>query len=280
MRRPPRENQYHAGDLEVREAREQRLGRPHQLHLQPPEDNQFGESNFFSRRRDRGRRTPTTSRPSTRSACSTCRTSSSFSPIVELPFGEGKRWAAERRRRGDSRRLDALVDHLVRERLPVLAERQHQRPVGPRRANAARRTRHGDRTDGSRRAHRAAAGASCTTNAARHLAELGRLRAIPRHRSGHAAADAADVRTPHRNNWDFVASKAIPLGGTCAAEIRLEVLNITNTVKVRGPTQTRRQRHVRPDPVAVGLHAPDAADVQGQLLRGLGLGLGTWVLRS
>jgi hypothetical protein len=40
-----------------------------------------------------------------------------------------------------------------------------------------------------------------------------------------------DARTPHRNNWDFVASKNIRLGGSHRAQIRLEVLNITNTVK-------------------------------------------------
>ena len=47
-----------------------------------------------------------------------------------------------------------------------------------------------------------------------------------------------DVRTPTRNNWDFVATKAIPLRGSARAEVRLEVLNVTNTVKVFSPTQT------------------------------------------
>jgi hypothetical protein len=44
-----------------------------------------------------------------------------------------------------------------------------------------------------------------------------------------------DVRTPHRNNWDFVAAKDLRFGGSRRAQIRLEVLNVTNTVKVRGP---------------------------------------------
>ena len=48
----------------------------------------------------------------------------------------------------------------------------------------------------------------------------------------------SDVRTPHRNNWDFVATKGIRLRGRAQAEIRLEVLNVTNTVKVFGPTQS------------------------------------------
>jgi hypothetical protein len=44
-----------------------------------------------------------------------------------------------------------------------------------------------------------------------------------------------DVRTPHRNNWDFVAAKDIRLGDTMRGQLKFEVLNITNTVKVRGP---------------------------------------------
>jgi hypothetical protein len=44
-----------------------------------------------------------------------------------------------------------------------------------------------------------------------------------------------DVRTPHRNNWDFVALKDIRFKGSLRAELKFEVLNLTNTVKVRGP---------------------------------------------
>ena len=44
-----------------------------------------------------------------------------------------------------------------------------------------------------------------------------------------------EIRTPHRNNWDFVAMKALRFGSRVRAVMRLEVLNITNTVKVRGP---------------------------------------------
>ena len=38
-------------------------------------------------------------------------------------------------------------------------------------------------------------------------------------------------------------------------EIKLEVLNITNTVKVRGPITHAWQRHIRSDPRAVRVHA-------------------------
>lgn len=43
------------------------------------------------------------------------------------------------------------------------------------------------------------------------------------------------VRTPHRNNWDFVAAKEVKLVGNARGQLRLEVLNITNTVKTVGP---------------------------------------------
>ena len=47
-----------------------------------------------------------------------------------------------------------------------------------------------------------------------------------------------NIRTPHRNNWDFVAVKDLRLGGRARAQIKFEVLNITNTVKTVGPTTT------------------------------------------
>jgi hypothetical protein len=48
------------------------------------------------------------------------------------------------------------------------------------------------------------------------------------------------VRTPDRHNWDFVATKDIRAGGSRRAQIRLEVLNITNRVKAwTGNTNVR-----------------------------------------
>jgi hypothetical protein len=55
---------------------------------------------------------------------------------------------------------------------------------------------------------------------------------------GTAPRTLTDARTPHRNNWDFVASKDVRMGGSRRAQIRLEVLNITNTVKADAPTTT------------------------------------------
>jgi hypothetical protein len=47
-----------------------------------------------------------------------------------------------------------------------------------------------------------------------------------------------EIRTPHRNNIDFVAAKQVRMGGNRRGELRLEVLNLTNTVKTTGPVAT------------------------------------------
>ena len=47
------------------------------------------------------------------------------------------------------------------------------------------------------------------------------------------------MRTPHRNNWDFVATKDVRFGGSVRGQFRLEVLNLTNTVE--GPRPDRRR---------------------------------------
>ena len=52
---------------------------------------------------------------------------------------------------------------------------------------------------------------------------------------GNSPRTNGDVRTPHRNNWDFVASKDVKLVGKARGQLRIEVLNVTNTVNTRGP---------------------------------------------
>ncbi|MEQ1870934.1 MAG: TonB-dependent receptor [Vicinamibacterales bacterium] len=47
-----------------------------------------------------------------------------------------------------------------------------------------------------------------------------------------------NVRGPHRNNIDVAIAKNVPLGGGVSGQLRLEIINLTNTVKVIGPIQT------------------------------------------
>lgn len=46
------------------------------------------------------------------------------------------------------------------------------------------------------------------------------------------------ARGPHRNNVDLAVAKNMPLGGRVVGQFRLEVINLTNTVKVIGPIHT------------------------------------------
>ncbi len=90
-------------------------------------DNQFGESNFFSQRRPPEAQNiynledEYAVEPARRAA-----QARRSSPIIELPFGEGKRWATSGVAKRDPRRLDDLVDHLDRERLPGADSRRQQ----------------------------------------------------------------------------------------------------------------------------------------------------------
>ena len=46
------------------------------------------------------------------------------------------------------------------------------------------------------------------------------------------------IRGPHRNNIDVAAAKSLRLGERLRGELRVEVINLTNTVKVIGPIHT------------------------------------------
>ena len=55
---------------------------------------------------------------------------------------------------------------------------------------------------------------------------------------GTAPRTDGKVRGPHRNNVDLAVSKNVPLRGRVQSEFRMEVINLTNTVKVIGPIHT------------------------------------------
>ena len=153
-----------------------------------------------------------------------------FSPIIELPFGEGKRWAQSgigAAILGDWT-LSSIIsfesgfplNYSTNTNTSNIFTRV-QRPNGTATA-----------TDGTRYERIAPpVGAACVadcgtglwlTQAGLSTPALYTLGTMPR--------TTDDVRTPHRNNWDFVASKDVRMGNA-RAQIRLEVLNLTNTVK-------------------------------------------------
>ena len=154
-----------------------------------------------------------------------------LSPTVELPFGEGKRWAQSgfgAAILGDWT-LSSII--AIESGFPISVANNSnglsnafnfvQRP-NPTSVNPA--------TDAGREDRLFYTGANpgvWLNSAAFSDPGLYTLGTNPRTRG--------DVRTPHRNNWDFVASKDVRLAGRARAQIRIEVLNLTNTVKTVGP---------------------------------------------
>ena len=251
-------NQYHAAIFKFEKRVNNGWGGRINYTYSRLEDDQWGETNFFSRNGANAQDAYNLAAEYDRSILDVPH-KVVLSPIVELPFGEGKRWLNSGHRQPDPRRLDGLVDHLVRERLPGHAAHADQRPGLDLRADAV--GQRGRRRPGDRRRPQGA-----------HRRHLARLRPATRNPGTNALGTLGRVdentRTPHRNNWDFVATKDVRFGGSVRGQFRLEVLNITDTVKTRGPIETLGSGELRPDPRAVGLHAPDAADVPALVLGG------------
>ena len=55
---------------------------------------------------------------------------------------------------------------------------------------------------------------------------------------GTAPRTDGSVRGPHRNNVDLAVARSVRLRGSVRGEFRLEIINLTNTVKVIGPIHT------------------------------------------
>ena len=220
-------NQYHAAIFKFEKRVTNGWGGRINYTYSRLEDNQFGETNFFSR-------------------------NSGFiqnaydleaeygvglldvphkivmSPIFELPFGQGKRWVQSGV--GAAILGDWTVSSIIslESGFPTSVSSnsnglssgffQVQR-VNPGTADPG--------TDGSRDER---IQDIWITSAGYSVPALFTLGTLPR--------TDPDNRTPHRNNWDFVAAKDLRFGSTVRAQIKLEVLNVTNTVKTRGPIST------------------------------------------
>lgn len=153
-----------------------------------------------------------------------------LSPIIQLPFGEGKKWASSGA--GAAILGDITISSIIafESGFPISVSNNSnnlaagffamQRPN----LTGADPATSGDRAD---RIFTAQNSGTWLDPAGFSNPGLYQLGTAPR--------TLEDVRTPHRNNWDFVASKDIRLGGRARAQIRYEVMNITNTVKTTGP---------------------------------------------
>ena len=150
-----------------------------------------------------------------------------ISPIVELPFGANKRWA-----RGGAAAailggwsVSSIIGFESGFAIPLASATNNtnlftrmQRPN----TTGAGPSTEGDREDRILGQWLNAAGYTVP----------------PAFTLGTAPRTDNKVRAPHRNNIDLALAKNVPLGETKTAQFRLEVINLTNTVKVIGPIHT------------------------------------------
>ena len=196
---------------------------------------------------------------STATACSTCRTADHRADLAAA-VRQGSPVGDERARERDRRRLDGRRRSInLQSGFPIgLAERQHAvrrgQPAEPHR----RRLRDTGRLRGPARV-----GGSPD----RDLDQPGgHSRRRRRARSATRRGSITDVRTPPIKNTDLSFSKNIGLSGSKSAQIKVEIINLFNRVQTQQHQRDRRQLGVRPDHVAVRVHAADAGDVPLHLL--------------
>jgi hypothetical protein len=224
-------SQYHAAIFKVEKRVSNGWGARVNYTWSRLKDNQFGETNFFSRSAADG--SGTTGMQNTYDLDAEYSIGLLdvphklvISPIVQLPFGEGRRWAQS----GLAAALlgDWTISSIIsfESGFPVSIWMNSQNTQAFTRVQRANPGSGDAETTGSRSDRLRPVGDWLNASAFSQPAPF-TLGTLPR--------TLDDVRTPHRNNWDFVASKDIRLTQGARGQIRVEVLNVTNTVKVRGP---------------------------------------------
>ncbi len=217
-------NQYHAAIVKFEKRVNNGWGGRINYTYSRLKDNQFGESNFFSAASTEAQNAYDLDAEYAVSLLDVPH-KLVMSPIVELPFGEGKRWAT-------SGIAEKILGNWT---LSSIVAFESGFPIAPRAAanttNLFTRTQWvnagtGDPATSGDREDRLQPG--------RWLDAAGYATAAP-YTFGTLGRTDSRIRSPHRNNWDFVAAKEIKFPGGVRGQIRAEVLNLTNTVKVRGP---------------------------------------------
>jgi hypothetical protein len=232
------ESQYHAGVVKFEKRITNGWGGRINYTYSRLNDNQFGETNFFS--------------ATAAAAQDAYNLDAEYSiglldvphkitiaPILELPFGEGKRWAQS----GVAAAI--LGDWTVSSIIGIESGFPTAIYVQNNLAGIATQMVRGNpgtgdaETEGSRTDRiTPVAGSACTVEPCGtgvNWLNRSAFTAPPPFQLGTLPRTLGDVRTPHRNNWDFVAAKDIRLKGNMRGELKIEVLNVTNTPKVRGP---------------------------------------------
>ena len=150
-----------------------------------------------------------------------------LAPIVELPFGHGRRWLSE----GDL--ANALAGGWT---VSAIFDFESGFPVNV--------GQNGDNTGtfGGEQRPNINTGVDPNTSGNREDRFNGWINPAayslaPAFTFGNAPRTNPDLRTPDRNNIDLVISKDVGIKGTARGQIRLELLNLTNHVKTNGVEQ-------------------------------------------
>ncbi len=241
------ESQYHAAVFKLEKRISNGWGGRINYTYSRLKDNQFGESNFFSSASTEMQTVDITKENYGVDAeyavgLLDVPHKISIAPIIELPFGEGKRWAQSgigAMILGDWT-LSAIVG--IESGFPIQVRNQTNTSQLFSRVQYANPGTGNAETDGTRYERIApptGAGCLATEECGKGIwLNAAAFTAAPSATLGTLPRTLEDIRTPHRNNIDFVAAKQVRMGGTRRGEIRLEVLNLTNTVKVTGPVTT------------------------------------------
>ncbi|HYE84981.1 MAG TPA: carboxypeptidase-like regulatory domain-containing protein [Vicinamibacterales bacterium] len=231
-------SQYHAGVLKFEKRMSNGWGGRINYTYSRLMDNQFGEGNFFSQN-------PTEMQDAYNLDAEysigllDVPHKIAITPMIELPFGEGKRW-------GNGAVANAILGGWtissiisLESGFPVQIYTQNNSTNIFTRTQRANPGTGDAETSGSRHDRIATTPAAGCVNepCGTGVFWLNRqaFSTPATYTLGTLPRTLSDVRTPHRNNWDFVAAKSVNLKGSMRGEIKLEVLNVTNTPKVRGP---------------------------------------------
>jgi hypothetical protein len=225
-------SQYHAAVFKVEKRVTNGWGGRINYTFSRLNDNQFGENNFFS--------SASTEMQNVVLSADDYGVDAEYSrglldvphklvitPIVELPFGEGKRWATQ-----------GLAKHILGGwTISSIISLESGFPYQFRdlnndlnlfnRMQRSSRTGAEPYTSGDYNERVSGSGPNPQT-----WLNTAAFAQTPAYTLGTIPRTSSDVRTPMRNNWDFVVAKDFRFTGNVRGELKFEVLNLTDTVKV------------------------------------------------
>lgn len=221
------ESQYHAAVVKLEKRMSNGWGGRINYTYSRLKDNQFGETNFFSRNSTEAANAYDIDAEYGLSILDVPH-KLSIAPIFELPFGEGRRWLTSGI--GAAILSDVTISSIItlESGFPVSVSSNTNTTGNLFTLMARANPGSGDpETDGNREERIQGQWLNPGAFSSPALFQFGTLPRV-----------LDEVRTPTRNNWDFVASKDFRFGNTMRGQLRLEMINLTNTVKVRGPIST------------------------------------------